>query len=59
MKYTSNNIQIILIYPVVLPRQEGTKVVDHPVYCIDVYIYMYSILKKHKTEAPVTHFKLN
>ena len=34
MKYTSNDIQIILIHPVVSAGQGGTKVVDHPVYII-------------------------
>ena len=32
MKYTSNDIQIILIHPVVSAEQRGAKVVDHPVY---------------------------
>ena len=32
MKYTSNDIQIILIHPVVSAGQGGAKVVDHPVY---------------------------
>ena len=34
MKYTSNDIQIILIHPVISAGQGGVKVVDHPVYCI-------------------------
>ena len=32
MKYTSNDIEIILIQPVVLAGQGKSKVVDHPVY---------------------------
>ena len=32
MKYTSNDIKIILIHPVVSAGQGGAKVVDHPVY---------------------------
>ena len=34
MKYTSNDMQIILIHPVVLAGPGGSKVVDHPVYTI-------------------------
>ena len=32
MKYTSNDIQIMLMHPVVSAGQGGAKVVDHPVY---------------------------
>ena len=39
MKYTANDIQIILIHPVVSTGQGGAKVVDHP-----VYIYIFKLL---------------
>ena len=39
MKYTFNDIQIILMHPVVSAGQGGVKVVDHPVYWHETSFY--------------------
>ena len=36
MKYTSSDMQIILIHPVVSAGQGGSKVVDHPVLYLNL-----------------------
>ena len=55
MKYTSNNRQIILIHPVVSAGHGGgAKVVDHPVYCIAIFIWSLKFQFKKKWE--VTNF---
>ena len=52
MKYASNDMQIILMHPVVLAGQGGAKVVDHPVHLIN-YIDVFFCYAH-----PITHLLL-